>query len=356
MKQVLIWTVIFFAVLMPGARINAQQEKQARDKFTLLTMPYNQRPLTLYKGQFQANAAYRFGVRTKSYDENGNMISLKEDGAASVVHTYLLEVKYGITDFIEIGADSYFLRNGIRSETSSTLSGSGTITANTLNEYRGFGDIALGAAIRVPIEYKSWDVSLKGGIVLPVAENEPSQPTHSITDYKNPYNYTVNYQFNYNNGTGVPQYFFCGAAKFTLSKLSLEARGSYRFPSKEGESIRWGWTLYGSTFSYYSNPYSYLPDRLLTINGSIHYQAAGWFDIFINNYYYKTSSGWTEYYDNKYANPESKLLTIEPGFELQISPSITIYQYAGFQLSGTSTDAPFYLLTTLSFNMFPFFK
>ena len=92
MKQVLIWTVIPFAILIPCASLNAQQEKQARDKFTLLTMAYNQRPLTLYKGQFQANAAYRFGVRTKSYDENGDKISLKQDGAASIVHTYLLEV------------------------------------------------------------------------------------------------------------------------------------------------------------------------------------------------------------------------------------------------------------------------
>jgi len=356
MKQNLKMVFIIMLLLIPFYLITGQQDKQARDKYTLLTMPYNQRPLTLYKGQLQVNAGYRFGVRTKSYDENGDKISLKEDGAASVVHSYLLEIKYGITDFIEIGADSYFLRNGIRSESGSTLSGSGTITANTLNEYKGFGDIALFAAMRVPVDYKSWDVSLKGGLILPVAEHEPSQPTHIITDYISPNYYTVNYQFNNNNGSGVTQYFVSGAAKVTLSKISLEARGAYRFPSKEGESIRWGWTLYGSTFTYHNNPYSYLTDRLLTINGSIHYQAAGWFDIFITNYYFKRSSGWTEYYDNKYANPEATLLTIEPGFELQISPSLTIYQYAGFQLSGTNTDAPFYLLTTLSFNMFPFWK
>ena len=351
-----LFAVFVSVCIFPAVPLTAQQEKEARDKYTLLTMPQNHRPLTLYKGQLQANTGYRFAVRTKSYDENGDKISLKQNGAASVIHNYMLEIKYGISDFLEIGADSYFLSNGIRSESGSTVSGSGTITANTLNEYRGFGDLTLAAAVRLPIEYKTWDISLRGGITLPVAEHQPSQPTHFITDYSTPNTYTVNYQFNNNNGNGVPLYFISGAARFTFSKVTMKARGGFRVPAREGESIRWNWTLSGSTFSYYSNPYSYLPDRSLFINGSVHYQAAGWFDIFLNGYHIKNSSGWTEYYDNKYANPEAKLLTIEPGFELQISPGMTVYQYAGFQLTGTSTDAPFYLLTTISFNMFPFWK
>ena len=352
----LLLAVFVSVCFISAATLTAQQEKQARDKYTLLTMPYNQRPLTLYKGQLQINAGYRLAVRTKTYDENGNRISLKEDGSASIIHTCPVEIKYGIADFLEIGAGSYYLRNGIRSETSSTLSGAGMITANTLNEYRGFGDLSFAAALRLPLEYKSWDLSLRGGIILPLAEHKPSQPTHSITDYTSPNTYNVNYQFNNNNGNGVPIYFVSTAAKVTFSKFSLEAGGCYRFPAKEGESIRWGWTLYGSTFSYYNNPYNYLTDRSLTINGSTHYQAAGWFDIFVTSYYFKSSSGWTEYFENKYANPEASLFTIEPGFELQISPSLTIYQYAGFQLAGTNSDAPFYLLTTISFNSFPFWK
>lgn len=356
MKQRLFLAIILSAWLIPFSLVNGQQEKQARDKFTLLTMPYNQRPLTLYRGQFRANAGYRFAVRTKSYDGNGEKISLKDEGSVSIIHSYLMEIKYGITDFIEVGAVSYYMRNGIRSESNSTLSGSDVITSNTLNEYRGIGDLTLAAAVRLPVEYKSYDVSLKGGITLAAAEWKPSEPTHTISEYKSPNNYTVNYHFNNNNGTGVPVYLISGAAKFTFSKISLEARGTFKAPMKAGESIRWGWTLYGSTFNYYNTPYSYLPDRSFIINGAIHYQAAGWFDLFLTNYFSKTSSGWTEYYNNKYSNPEVSLLTLEPGFELQISPSLIIYQYAGFQIAGKNTDAPFYLLTTISFNMFPFWK
>ena len=170
-----LFAVFVSVCIFPAVPLTAQQEKEARDKYTLLTMPQNHRPLTLYKGQLQANTGYRFAVRTKSYDENGDKISLKQNGAASVIHNYMLEIKYGISDFLEIGADSYFLSNGIRSESGSTVSGSGTITANTLNEYRGFGDLTLAAAVRLPIEYKTWDISLRGGITLPVAEHQPDR-------------------------------------------------------------------------------------------------------------------------------------------------------------------------------------
>lgn len=356
MKKLLIpaHLIIFTCLLYYNA--SGQDNKGSKDKYTLLTMAYNQRPLLLYKGQLQINTSYKFAARTKSFDSEGNRISLKDEGSASMIHTYIYEIKYGITDFIELGIDSYYLRNGIRSESGSTLSGSYSITTNRLDEYKGMGDMTISAALRPPIEYRLFDFSLRGGITLPLAKYKPSEPSHSITGYSSPNNFTINYQYNYKNGTGVSMYNISAAGKFTFSKISLEARGIYRFPSAEGESIRWGWTRTGSSFTYYSTPYKYLPDRMLIINGSLHYQAAGWLDLFAGAWMSKYTSGWTEYYGNKYANPEVSLLTLEPGFELQIAPSLTIYQYAGFQISGKNCDAPFYVLTTLSFNMFPFWK
>lgn len=319
-------------------------------------MPYNNRPLTLYRGQFQANAGYRFAVRSKSFDINGNKISLREDGSASIMHTYDFEIKYGVTDFIELGAGSFYMRNGIRSESSSTISGSDMINSRTLTEYRGMGDLELTAALRLPIDYKTFDISIGGGVTLPVAPYKPSEPSHEIIDYTSPTNYTINYQYNNNNGTGVPLLIASGAAKVTFSRFSFQVVGTFSAPMKEGESIRWGWTIYGTTFSYYSNPYNYLPCRSLYVDGSAHYQAAGWFNVFLNAKYSRTYSGWTESYGVKYADPETTLLTLQPGFEIQVSPSLRIYQYAGFQIAGKSTDAPFYLLTAVSYNIIPFRK
>ena len=333
-----------------------QEESKSRDKFTSLTMAYNKHPLLLYKGQLQVNLSYRFGTRTKSFDSDGKSISLKDKGSASIIHTYIFELRYGITDFIEFGLDSYYLRNGIRSETGSIISGSNTITTNRLDEYKGMGDLNITAALRLPFEYKMYDLSVRGGVTVPTAKYNPSEPSHSITDYKSPDNFTINYNFNNKNGTGVLFYNLAASGKFSVSKVSFEVNGLYRFPSKENESLRWDWTRIGSAFTFYPLTYRYLPGRTLMVNGAIHYQAAGFFNLFLGGYFKKTSQGWTEYYGNKYANPDVSLITLEPGFELQISPDLKIYQYAGFQLAGKNTDAPFYLLTTLSFNMFPFWK
>ena len=136
MKRNWFFVIILFLCLVPPAHVSGQQDTLVRDKFTLLTMPYNKRPLTLYRGQFQANAGYKFAVRTHSYNAKGDRISLKENGTASILHNYILELRYGITDFIEIGAESNYIRNGIRSESASYLSGSDDINVNTLNEIR----------------------------------------------------------------------------------------------------------------------------------------------------------------------------------------------------------------------------
>jgi hypothetical protein len=76
----------------------------------------------------------------------------------------------------------------------------------------------------------------------------------------------------------------------------------------------------------------------------------------MNCNWHKTSGGWTEYWGNKYKNPETCLITLEPGFELQISPNLTIYQVAGFPVGGKNSDAPFYLFTTVRFSTFLFHR
>lgn len=356
MRQNWFLAFIFLLYIYPFVPVRGQKETQANDKYTLLTIPYNKRPLSLYSGQFQANGGYKFSVRTHSFDTDGEKISLKEDGKASILHYYYFGLRYGVNDFIEVGAESNYIRNGIRTESVSYFSGSDVISVNTLNENKGMGDILISTTLRLPFEYKWFDFGLKGAISLPTARFKPLQPTHTITDSTAANSFTVNYQFNNTNGNGVVLLLVLAEAKFSYSKFSVETSGAYREPVKEGKSIRWGQTLYGSKFSYYSKPYQYLLSRSLMFNFSIHYQAAGWFDIRMNGSYLKSDGGWTEAWGNKYANPEISLFALEPGFEIQISPSLKVYQVAGFPLTGKSTEASFYMFTTFSLNMFPFLR
>jgi hypothetical protein len=361
MKRIIVVSVIIAVCLIPSVPVISQTNSASGDKYTLLTMPYINRPLTLYKGQLQVNTGYKFAVRSRSFNNTGDVIVLKDKGNSSVLHYYFIELKYGLTGFIEFGAETNYMRRGIRSESTTYLSTNATgktdeISVNDLKEFRGMSDLFLYTTLRLPFDYKWFDLGIRGGLFLPTSRSEPLEPTHTIVTATTANSYTINYHFNNKNGFGVPVYCVSAAMKLTLSKFALEADFTLREPIKEGTNIRWEQTLLNKTFSYYNKPYQYLLDRTTMVNLSVHYQATGWFNIYLNSSSFQTSEGWTEYLGNKYKNPEMQLFTLEPGFEIQISPSLTIYQIAGLPLSGKNSDAPFYLFTTVSFNIFPFLR
>ena len=325
-------------------------------------MPYNKRPLTLYRGQFQTSAGYKFAVRAQSFNSEGDLVHLKDNGTGSVYHYYFAAVSYGVTDFIEIGAETNFLRRGIRDATitvvSITPASVERVTVNKLTESRGMGDIFLYTGIRLPVEYRWFDFGIKGGIFLPSAKYEPPKPENTVraVALASESSTTINLHYNYKNGYGVPVWLIAGASKFTFRNLCAEAEWTMRDPVKEGQNIRWEETLADKEFSYYDKTYSYLLSRTYTFDASLHYQATGWFNLSLNASYFKTKGGWTEYWGNKYENPKKHLLNLEPGFELQVSPGLTVYQVAGFPVTGKNCDAPFYLFTTICYKMFPFLR
>jgi hypothetical protein len=334
----------------------------ARDKYQLLTMPYNQRPLTLYRGQMQANAGYKFAVRAQSFNADGDLVFLKSNGTGSVYHYYFVNLRYGLTNFFELGAETNFLRSGIREATitvvSTTVSSTDRVTVNKLTESKGMGDIFLYTTVRLPGEYKWFDFDITGGIFLPSAKYEPQKPANTITSDSpvSANTYTINLHYNNTNGYGIPVYLLAAASKFSFKNFTAEVEWTMRTPVKEGQNIRWEEALTEKVFSYYDETYSYLLSDAYTFDASLHYQATGWFNLSLNGSFFRTKDGWTEYWGNKYENPEKILVNLEPGFELQISPSLKIYQVAGFPISGKNNDAPFYLLTTVSYNIFPFLR
>jgi hypothetical protein len=355
--------ILFIVVLLilASASSFSQSPGQGREKYTLLTTPYNIRPLSLYRGQFQVNTGYKFAIRTQSYNSDGDIIFLTNTGTGSVYHYYFINLTYGVTDFLELAAETNFVRRGVRSESttyvSTTVTSSDRINVNSLTEVRGMGDILLLATLRLPLKYRWFDLSTSGGMYLPSSRYEPAKPTSSVTDITAPNSYTVNNHYNYANGYGVPVYLFSPSIKVTFRKFSLETSLAYKTPMKEGNNIRWEETLTENrTFSYYDKTYKYLLSDAYSINSSVHYQATGWFDISLNGSFQKTAGGWTEYWGNKYENKETRLFTLEPGFEIQISPSLRILQVAGFPVKGMNSDAPFYIFTTIRYSNFPFLR
>jgi hypothetical protein len=361
MKSIRFNILSILLLTVPLLHICGQEKESPGDKFTLLTMPFNQRPLNSYMGQLQISAGYEFAVRSRSYDADGKKTSLKDLGIASIGHYYFMDIKYGVTNFFEVEANVDYLKSGTKSGTvyyyTSNLSG-GTdiIPVYTLDETKGFGDLCLSGALRLPFDYKWFDLKISGGCFLPIAPYKPPVPTSSVTDVLSENSYTVNYHNNYRNGYGVPVLHLVATGKASLSKFTALASYTFDGPAKEGASIRWNQALENQSFTFSSTPYKYLLARTNTIDASVHYQATGWLDINLNLNLFHASKGWTEYLGKKYSNPEQKLIMLQPRFEMQVSPFVRIYEIVGLPLSGKNTYGPFYIYTTFSFNLFPFRK
>lgn len=347
---------LFLACLLAILPCQVRSQSKQGDKFTLLTVPYNNRPLNVYRGQLMINAGYEIAIRSKSFDVNGDVINLRENGSSSVLHDYFFSLRYGVLDFLEIGLEDNYKSRAIRTEAITYASFMGSITYNTLKEYTGMGDLFLYGSLRLPFEYKTFDLSLMGGLSLPTAAYKSSHPEHTITDYINQDTYTVNYHYINKNGNGVPFWQVKGSGKFLYSKFAAEASFSYTVPFREGNGTRWDHTLTGKVFTYTGTSFLYLPDETAEASFGIFYQANGWFNVHAVADYKKFLNGWTEYYGIKYRNPDVRLLTMVPGYEIQVSPAVRISQLAGFSLSGRNSDAPFFMVTTLTYNLMPFSK
>jgi hypothetical protein len=354
LKNIIASVLLILAAFSSSAQVPAGD----RDKYTLLTMPFNLRQLTLYKGQFAINAGYKFSIRSQLYDSNGKKQTLTNSGTGSVYHYYLAEIRYGITDFLEIGAETNYIRHGMRAPTttyvSTTAAGTESVTVNKLSEVKGLGDILLLLSVRPPIRYRWFDISATGGLFLPSSKYEPEKPQDNVTNIAAANSYLINSYYKYTNGYGVPVYMISGSVKAGMKRLTFTADFTFKTPMHEGKNIRWIGNRVDNQVSYYDKTYQYLLSNEYSVNAAFHYQVTGWFDLYFNGFWQKTKGGWTEYWGNKYMNPETGLLTLEPGFELQISPSLTIYQVAGFPLAGKNSDAPFYLFTTIRFSNFLF--
>ena len=283
--------LLLVQLLLVAISVSAQRQTRQEDKYILLTMPYNQKPLTLYRGQLELNGGYKFAVRSMKYDTEGRSVYMKDDGTGTVYHFYFADINYGVTNFLQVGASTNMLRHGEREVTtqieSTALGTTNRVTVNKLTEVKGIGDLLLLTTLRLPIKYRYFDLSATGGLFIPTSAYKPQQPKNSVTNVTAVSSYTVNYHYNQTNGYGVPVYLLSASVKGGYRKFSFEGDFTFRTPKKEGTNIRWEATMVDKNFSYYDKTYLYLLSNSYSFNGTFHYQATGWFDLFFNTSWQK---------------------------------------------------------------------
>lgn len=353
MKYILHKGALLFLISIFTMLATAQESDRSNDKYSILTEPFNLRPINMHRGQLQISTGYKLSVRTRSFDSMGEVISLQEDGSASIQHKNIFYVKYGILEFIQVGARMNYYKQGIRGETRNYLSGINYITVNELNEYKGFEDLFIHASVSLPLIVKNFDFALTGGVSLPTARHEPAEPSHEAINLGFA-SYIYNYQYNNRNGMGVSVWKGLADIKLTLNKFTIASTALLSKPAKEGQSFYWTEYYENSEFYYEQTDYSYLLQDNFSFYTSLHYQAVGWLDTFLAYDYTKSTGGWVEQYDYKFERPEMKLSYLQLGFEIQLSPLLRLNEIAGFAIGGKSSDASFYILTSLSINIIPF--
>ena len=323
------------------------------DKYTLLTEPFIERPVSMHKGQLQFNSAYQISISGGYFEDNLEKTNLQEDGAAVIGHKSFLNLNYGLFEYLELGAEMNYFKQGIRNTTLYYLDIYETVTITELTENKGFEDLILSGTFRLPNNWKVFDMALSAYYLLPVSKDVPDKPEHSIESIVNESQYTIiSLKETIRNGQGVPSYGLGSEFKLRFSNFAISGAGSFMVPTKEGLNLYWDQEIVDEEFIYEEIEYSFMPMSRLNANLNIHYQPNGWFHLFGGLNMISRRNGWFERKELKYAYPEVMFYDFTTGFEIQIAPRIRMIEIMKFPLGGQNSYSSFSIFTGVSFNLF----
>ncbi len=349
------YSILLFYLILTSLTLNAQTLNDS----ILANERKIDRPLTLHKGQLQFNPAYKISIISKEYDNNSNTINLADLGTASVLHKFFFELNYGILDFLQASISLNYAKRGERHESHrihALLNDEPDFIVTYFDDYKGFEDLYLGTAIKLPLKTSRIEIALSPGIYMPLFSNDPGEPENIISFPTEDQPATeIIYHNNHKTGNGATALKIgTSAIVRPVNDFSFLARLNYSWPISESESISWIHQLNGSTFIYDDIPYKYLIGNTLDYEVNISYQAISWFNVSLSWYYKKTFSGWSEITGFRIGNPESKLSLLSLGYEIKATSNLWINEFIDIPVSGKNQLAPFSIYLGISYNLFPF--
>jgi len=316
----------------------------------LLTERSVDRPLSMHKGQFQFSFGYEPGIRSKSFNNNGELIDLAKEGIGSAsYHTYG-SLRYGIFEFLELGLDLNYGNTGVRSKQVVILGTTATYFIDEVNSYKGLNDIRWELSLRPFTQIKAIDFIIQPQISFPTAKWKPDQPSHVYQQIPSAQEIDINYRYNEHNGYGVTCFSLLTGLKFRLSDFAVTLTGNYLMPLGDTKTIGWNSILYFNSFTYSSFPYSFHQANELDASAILDYQAKDWFSLRLAVYYLSTQNGWSEATSDRLKTDPTRQIILSPGYEIQVSPYLRMFQKVGFPVSGKNIAIPLTLYTGFSLN------
>jgi len=313
------------------------------------------RPINLHGGQFRITTGYGLTSVTKRYDLNGNGINLRDEGISYVRHAIPISIRYGLSEYIEIGISSMYKRQTQREE--ELLTSAGVVFTNLFQVYErnGFEDVIISLSGRAPFRTRKIDLLLNVGVQLPVGSGKEDKPEHSLTQQN--VSASVLRNIVYLNkpkwGNGVIVANAGGTVKARTPFYAFTLAVDYSLPLDESENTQWRHQLVGNQFEYQGIPFRYLNAERLSYFAEIERQLATWFNLSFQVLGEKRAGGWTEINGMKIIRPESSQLNVSPGFEILITPKVWLRQRLLFTLSGENDENLFAFNAALIYNFFP---
>lgn len=308
------------------------------------------RPLTLHKGQLRVEGGYGLSAITKRFDFEGDKIYLRDEGRSFVQHQWLVDVRYGLLENLTLIFSTNFRRQSERTEQVVTVTDEVTELFE-IKHRTGMEDPLLALSARAPFTSPALDIILTGGIHLPVSTHEEQEPNHKIEDvgYR-----SIIYNYNQKWGNGVLVGVIGGNLKFRGKKLAFTGSFLYNHPLGVTENVRWRHQLIDNQFYYQQQSYQYqLPDRM-SFSVEFERQLAPWFVLSVQLSGDQTKAGWNEVNGVRYTWPRQEFYSVNPGYEILVTPKIWLRQRMIFPVTGQAIDAPFSIYTALVYNFFPF--
>ncbi|MDH5399617.1 MAG: hypothetical protein OEX02_15815 [Cyclobacteriaceae bacterium] len=316
------------------------------------------RPITVFKGELRINGGYRFDIFNNRYDGAGEKINLSAmDGKAAFQDALFMNMRYGITDFLDIEVNLLDFKKMTVRETPVDIIEDVVWEISRLTETVGNEDLLLKLNMRWPGLPRVVDVGLSPGISFPTARHGEQQPQHgynlpqSSLGIDSPDAVYIDYHQVYKWGAGVTRSYLEGMVKWRGQNVALSGAYSAHFPLKTGKAVYWIHRLDKAHFSYRSVEYEYDWADFYALNLMAEYQAYSWLDILMGFNHRTWKNGWEGMSGEIRALPERKLANLNLGYEVIITPKMWLRQWLRFPVSGKNTMSSFVVDTKFVYSL-----
>ena len=317
------------------------------------------RPITLHHGQLRITGSYDVSLHARRFDQRGETISLRDAGSASIRNHYVLDLKYGITELIQltaaISATGHVIEQ--RAEYTPADNNDPAVSHRVEHKYSGVGDLFVGVDLRAPLKTRKFDIAVSLGAYLPTGISQPPMPQHSFAVSQQNGAPLQEYVYRYHSppGRGVMVANVGARAKYRTTRWAFSSGVIYQHGLKDGAGSEWKHQLTpDAAFEYRKAPFTYrLPDSF-DYFVEVEYQPSPSVDIFLNASGFTAYDGWTSRQDDlKIAVPYQTVVLCSPGVEILITPRLWLRERFDIALAGKNSDAVLGAETTVMYNLFP---